>query len=64
MELNKFTAIDLYELQNCLDAYSKLLSWIPTTDNKEIALKDDRYNVISRLQCIAENMLADMKEGR
>lgn len=45
----KLNAVDLSSIQECLFAYHKLIKWLPTIDDTEKALKQDRLEIVEFL---------------
>ena len=60
---NKFSANDIYEIQECLGSYKILLDWLPTVDKEERDLKYVKLQIIQHLVKKCDRVLGEMKNG-
>lgn len=55
-------AQDLYAMQECLMAYKKLLDFIPTIDELDLELKNNRIDIIQHLMRACSTELNRLSE--
>lgn len=59
----KFNVVDVLAIQECMDGYKRLISWMPTMDEVEDELKEQRIKVINRIMRLCDNVI-DNEKGR
>lgn len=57
-----FNVPDICSVQECLEAYKKLIEWLPVTDEVEEELKADRIRIINYLVRKAEMVIRNKSE--
>ena len=57
-----FNVPDVCSVQECLEAYKKLIEWLPATDEVEEELKADRIRIINYLVRKAELVIRNKSE--
>ena len=53
----KFNVVDVLAIQECMDGYKRLIEWLPTMDEVEDELKEQRLKVIDRINKICEEAI-------
>lgn len=53
----KFTTMDVMAIQECLDAYKKLIEWMPAPSDIDMEMKSHRLSIIRRLDKLCEESL-------
>ena len=53
----EFTTMDIMAIQECLDAYKKLIEWMPTPSDDDLEMKIHRLDIIRRLDKLCEGKL-------
>ena len=56
------STMDLCAMQECLTAYKRLIEWLPTCDDVEAEMKEDRMNVIRHLNQVCGRELERLSE--
>ena len=56
------STMDLCAIQECLTAYKRLIEWLPTCDDVETEMKEDRMNVIRHLNQVCGRELERLSE--
>ena len=59
----RFNVIDVLAIQECMDGYRRLISWLPTMDEVEDELKEQRLKVIDRISKICDEVI-DGEKGK
>lgn len=57
----KFTVVDVLAIQECMEGYRKLIEWLPTMDEVEDELKEQRLKVIDRIDRICDEVIEKEK---
>lgn len=60
--MDRLSVIDIVSIQECLEAYKVLLTWLPAPTVEEKELKRNRFDIIHHLQLACENDLAARRE--
>ncbi len=56
------STMDLCAMQECLTAYKRLIEWLPTSDDVEAEMKEERMNVIRHLNQVCGRELERLSE--
>lgn len=59
----KFNVVDVLAIQECMDGYRKLIEWLPTMDEVEDELKEQRIKVINRIMRLCDEAI-EYERGR
>lgn len=59
----KFTVVDVLAIQECMEGYRKLIEWLPTMDEVEDELKEQRLKVIDRIDRICDEVI-EVEKGK
>lgn len=57
----KFNVVDVLAIQECMDGYKRLISWMPTMDEVEDELKEQRLKVINRIMRLCDEVIENEK---
>jgi hypothetical protein len=57
----KFNVVDVLAIQECMEGYKRLIEWLPTMDEVEDELKEQRIKVIDRISRICDEVIASEK---
>lgn len=57
----KFNVVDILAIQECMEGYRRLIEWIPTLDEVEDELKEQRIKIIDRISRICDEAIEKEK---
>jgi len=58
----KINAMNVYNIQECLESYRRLLEWLVPIDNTDILLKEQRMNIVNHLIEVCDDVLEKEKK--
>lgn len=58
----RFKVVDVLAIQECMEGYKKLIELIPTVDDVEDELKEQRIKVINRISRLCDEAIGKEKE--
>ena len=59
----KFSVLDVLAIQECMEGYKRLIEWLPTLDEDEDELKEQRIKVIDRISGICDEAI-EFEKGK
>ena len=59
----KFNVLDVLTIQECMEGYKRLIEWLPTLDEGEDELKEQRIKIIDRISKICDDVI-EFEKGK